>query len=1266
MVVTNLRNTWLCRILSPDILRGTNSPKVFAPVVTSRILQPTRFRFSRSNNQLHHLAYGHLFFKMADTAFASLNGTAMYAAQHDYYPDPATIARRSLSIFSRRGTETPEARPSFINQSTMARTPTKLLNERQRGWLRRKSFDSGKTGSSPKKTKGTILKAVPPAEIIRMTKLEEEMATSPNEEIVSAISERSPDILDFYTISREASPTQKTFATASPARGGWAQDSQSPRQRPGSARRRDSKDRIGIWVDGVVHWDPKTAIRNMVSEYREDLFEEETRFTPLRPAALNPRSNWRPTLTVTIPQSQPLISDMSLLADVEAQPPKPAPSVAPAEIVNKFPIAPSQVETTQFPSRDVSPLETATSKQPSQPDVTTDISEDDHATDSNAEEPTQRQHRSSSSTASSFTDHDESSTYSKRSSATSLDASQVPAVKDLAPAGLPSDSADAFSLVNPADAGVFDDARSMIHTANVNKPLPRVPTPRSMRPAPGPPSASGKTASSRPLRSTRSAPGSRKAGSIELRPMSAQALGSARSLSRLDLVDAEFMRSSPYTPATSDKAFDIESPTLSQAEEELEVHLSTISEDQKDETVADGTGAKVPETTESVTLGRSSSVRSVMQPPSRAPTLPKRSRKRDWRNTVQTNFIAPSQTLQLPAKSPIRRRSDPAMLRANADRDAMAEESAVCANVRRSASTLALQRVLSFAESGNASSAVADLSKSVGLGITLDDGLCVVSGPVIMRAAFNAAVTDVKTAAAAAKALAEDVLLKILGALTSFDDLFNTAVINKGMYRVFKENELDLIRAVAQNESAAGWEFREWCPPACTTAADDSSKASSQLEHSPTSYLSCHKRDLETIQQLKLLALGKCHTFIRRETAFALSTPSHPHAQRFTDAFWRIWAFCTIFGSQKGREDDITGQVDWLKGGLLANNQGFSATVNTNLEFDMGSVLLNAPDHFAQGNRGGLTAGQLYDMTKIWTCLATLLAPYQNCTLEASDHGVFEHCQIQQGDVEREEHMLEEWTAYLLSLGPAAVLEMAQLASDPSVGFAVAQENGWTQWTPPMYNNSRTTFLKEPVSRLYEERVAAAAQKLRNPREVEKKEMSRKRVANLAAEIRLARQSSAYKRLPLIDMNSERPMSMISRRSTANTVRSIASARASMVVAPPLHMHPAFAQSPVEPIAPSARSSPALSGMCTLRQMSSTNQWSPRKISPIIEDRVEAFNRLSIAKLDGMADSTVERAMQKITDMGFTEAQAKHALKTTDMGDGLRVDRAVDLLLRAR
>ena len=61
---------------------------------------------------------------------------------------------------------------------------------------------------------------------------------------------------------------------------------------------------------------------------------------------------------------------------------------------------------------------------------------------------------------------------------------------------------------------------------------------------------------------------------------------------------------------------------------------------------------------------------------------------------------------------------------------------------------------------------------------------------------------------------------------------------------------------------------------------------------------------------------------------------------------------------------------------------------------------------------------------------------------------------------------------------------------------------------------------------------------------------------------------------------------------------------------------------------------------------------------------MEGFNRLALANLDGVADSTVECAVRKITEMGFSVAQATQALKMTDMGDGLRVDRAVDMLLR--
>ncbi|KAK5002486.1 hypothetical protein LTR28_011363 [Elasticomyces elasticus] len=76
-------------------------------------------------------------------------------------------------------------------------------------------------------------------------------------------------------------------------------------------------------------------------------------------------------------------------------------------------------------------------------------------------------------------------------------------------------------------------------------------------------------------------------------------------------------------------------------------------------------------------------------------------------------------------------------------------------------------------------------------------------------------------------------------------------------------------------------------------------------------------------------------------------------------------------------------------------------------------------------------------------------------------------------------------------------------------------------------------------------------------------------------------------------------------------------------------------------------------------------QWiAPRKISPIVEDRVETFNWASLPGLNGAAYDTAGMAVEKIVEMGFDARQACEALRMTDMGDGLRVDRAVDLLLR--
>jgi hypothetical protein len=413
----------------------------------------------------------------------------------------------------------------------------------------------------------------------------------------------------------------------------------------------------------------------------------------------------------------------------------------------------------------------------------------------------------------------------------------------------------------------------------------------------------------------------------------------------------------------------------------------------------------------------------------------------------------------------------------------------------------------------------------------------------------------------------------------------------------------------------------------------------------------CYRHDVEVIESLKSLILQHCAGYIRRETAIALSSRTHPHAQRFNDAFWRIWCFCKIFGCDKGREEDITGQLDWLKGGLLANNQDLTATMNMNLDYDMSSVLLNAPEFFAKGNENGLTAQQLYDMTELWSCLVTIMSGYHGRVDEARQNGVFNGLEIFDGDEEGEEQAVEEWVAFLLTLGPTVILEMAEFATDASsAGFALAKVNGWTQWSSAQSGGSRANFLKEPLARLYEERVTAAAPRLQNPREQERKEMSRKRVANLAAEIKLARQASFYKRLPMIDMSMERSMSAFSRRTSITSTCSLRSQSS-------VHSRQVSSQTP--------RSSRPPNFSVPRPRSPPSNLWSPRRISPIIEDRVETFNRMSLQNFAmGVAEDTSERAVRRILDMGFTYEDAIEALRLTDMGDGLRVDRAVDLLLK--
>lgn len=1134
--------------------------------------------------------------------FASLDGTALGGEENEFAPDPKNIARRSISIFSRRGTETPEPKPPFIAQAAMPTPKQKPMTEKQKKWSKRKSAPA--TGNSPAKPKGTILNIVPPAKTIQMTPLEEEMASSPNDEILTKIGSTPTSPSAPRASLQLMSPTD-------PKDVGKRKSFQTLTQRTKSQKRRETNSRIGVWVNGVAHWDE--PLREECAGSEEPSLQASTGFTPLLPNAaekLNKTRTPKPQLSVVIPQSAPLINDTTISTIVEPMPQRPVVSVAPASIVSRFALSTPRI-TVEEP-QDVSPLDSASTRRPTPP-------RERPRAPVNAE-PThkdQQQRPVRYSSSSSSIEHDDSSEYSKRSSATSVEALDI---------------SNTPERVKKSPSPDF------------NKPLPPDPLLPPQRDAPAPPSSPTEGKAARHA-STKSVPGERKHDPFRR----VKHTRSTRSMSHVDIRAAD-------------------SPTLSEAEDDLEAHLAILSaakgkKDDHKENDHDGAATAQEQNEESFddnesTVARMGSVRrtisvsSVMHPPERAPTIPRRSRKREWRSSRQ-----PSSETQPPPPAPAKRRQSETNLRQQAFQPAKAPE------LRRSASATELSRVNDLAILRQ--TPIEDLIPEPK--VLVDDGLIVLHGPVLLRPRHN-------QDAAASSTAAEEVLLHILTALNSTEDLFNTALMNKGMYRVYKENEMDLIRTCSLNQSPAASEFREWCQPNDSDDnASSKSSTSSQLEHTPSSYMRDYRRDTAVIESLKCLILERCHTFIRRETAFALSTPSHPNAQRFSDAFWRIWCFCKIFGSGKGREEDVTGQLDWLKGGVLANNLDLDATMNMNLEYDMTSVLLNPPEFFAQGNAGGLSAQQLYDMTEIWTCLRSLLEGFHLQTEQAWECGVYDECDIGIGDEETEEQLLEEWTDYLLTLGPSVVLEMAEFSRDnTSAGFALAKVNGWTKWSPLESDATRSTFLKEPVSRLYEERVTAAARKLQNPREQERKDLTRKRVANLAAEIKLARQSSTFKRLPLIDMNSERPMSAMSRHNSARSATSTSSMRSftphrqtSLQRQSSLQVRKA--STPITPTMSAQHSARAPNFSVPRPRSPPSGLWAPRKISPIIEDRVETFNRMSLQNFaPGVAEDTSDIAIRRITDMGFSAEQAREALRVTDMGDGLRVDRAVDMLLRQR
>lgn len=249
----------------------------------------------------------------------------------------------------------------------------------------------------------------------------------------------------------------------------------------------------------------------------------------------------------------------------------------------------------------------------------------------------------------------------------------------------------------------------------------------------------------------------------------------------------------------------------------------------------------------------------------------------------------------------------------------------------------------------------------------------------------------------------------ILEQASSLDDLFSLAVLNRQFYRIFKQQELDMIKGAVFKMSPPAWELREMSPPWASEWQVFLDPDAQVPDYTSTLYLQRYAHDIFTLAQLKSLILTRCSSFLRPDTIRGLAGVDSERATEIDDAFWRIWTFCRIFGCGKGRENDIAGQMDWLNGGVQARNQHNSMTFSVTEPFGMNNVLVEPPAGFGMGNLGGLSQNQMYDMTELFTCLNVLLQPIHGKCAEARRAGVYNGLDVKVGDDCKEERMLGKY-----------------------------------------------------------------------------------------------------------------------------------------------------------------------------------------------------------------------------------------------------------------
>lgn len=250
--------------------------------------------------------------------------------------------------------------------------------------------------------------------------------------------------------------------------------------------------------------------------------------------------------------------------------------------------------------------------------------------------------------------------------------------------------------------------------------------------------------------------------------------------------------------------------------------------------------------------------------------------------------------------------------------------------------------------------------------------------------------------------------------------------------------------------------------------------------------------------------------------------------------------------------------------------------------------------------------------------------------------------------------LTEEWIYHLLTLAPPTILDVTSPKSPTIATFAHARAKGYTSWTPPPMGASRSTFLKEAVSRVYSEKMTqrhptiniVGSQNSCQPYvpTADEIQATRLRIAAHGAEIRAKRNDPAFKALA---PSEERPMSNFP-EIIAKLEDSPAASTSTATPSSSLGPSTAYLQSSVTPMT-TAFSSPVS------QPLYNHSNNTDKELGTV--DRVPKGPQVR---------DPVDIAVDRLVAMGFEDRKAKKALAESDTGESIDFEKAVEILVRER